>query len=611
MAEMAKPWKHPQTGVYYLRRQIPTAIREAFDHRSLHKASLGTKDLRQATVLFLQANADLENKFEEARDRLRRTGSAGRSSRDRADEIVSSYFLGPPLSEGGVAGPDRLMLARTEIDRGLWNQTEHGCATPGPASADDWWLLSNNAATYRAYPGVSRLVAGHPIGAIWQFDDTKFRDENARITQVERVVEQIARYQGCEVSDLPDQIVSATKEFLNKLPVGTVQNRKQRETPRRDRPDLRLLELFEEWQTKRKPSLQTASEYRQSVNAFIDFIGDIPVNEINNDDVLNFRDAVASLPSRMSKAERKLPFTERLAAAKDSKFVEVPRVKPTTVKKQVGAIQALLNLAFQQRWVKQNVGQGIAICDYAKFSQGDRLTFNDEQLKSLFALELFLRPVTWKWHLKTTHCTLYWIFLISLTTGARLEEIGQALLRDVKDTHRFPYIDIDDYVSDEDGDATKSIKTAGSRRVIPIHDKLIALGFADYCEALRSSGQTKVFPDLSTNSLSKHTHDVSRRANQLIDHAVSRDSRVVFHSFRHTFKDYAREAELEDWVIDQICGHAPTTVGGKYGRGVRVPKLHELLHRIDWSFLAWETLNIAAESIDWKMVSSQHNKREK
>lgn len=59
MAEMAKPWKHPQTGVYYLRRQIPAAIREAFDHRSLHKASLGTKDLRQATVLFLQANADL------------------------------------------------------------------------------------------------------------------------------------------------------------------------------------------------------------------------------------------------------------------------------------------------------------------------------------------------------------------------------------------------------------------------------------------------------------------------------------------------------------------------------------------------------------------------
>lgn len=146
MAEMAKPWKHPQTGVYYLRRQIPTAIREAFDHRSLHKASLGTKDLRQATVLFLQANADLETKFEEARDRLRRTGSAGRSARDRADEMVSSYFLGPPLSEGGVAGPDRLLLARTEIDRGLWNQTEHGCATPGPASTDDWWLLSNNAA---------------------------------------------------------------------------------------------------------------------------------------------------------------------------------------------------------------------------------------------------------------------------------------------------------------------------------------------------------------------------------------------------------------------------------------------------------------------------------
>ena len=611
MAEMAKPWKHPQTGVYYLRRQIPTAIREAFDDRSLHKASLGTKDLRQATVLFLQANADLENKFEAARDRLRRTGSADRSSRDRADEMVGSYFLGPPLSEGGVAGPERLLLARTEIDRGLWNQTEHGCATPGPASTEDWWLLSNNAATYRAYPGVSRLVAGHPIGAIWRFDDTKFRDENARIAQVERVVKQIARYHGCEVADLPDQIVSATTEFLNKLPVGTVQNRKQRDTPRRDRPDLRLLELFEEWQAKRKPSVQTASEFRQSVNAFIDFTGDIPVNEINNDDVLNFRDVVASLPSRMSKAERKLPFTERLAAAKRSKSVDVPRVKPTTVKKQVGAIQALLNLAFQQRWVKQNAGQGIAISDYAKISQAPRITFTDGHLQNLFSLDLFCNPMGWKWHLKTTHCTLYWLFFLSFTTGARLEEIGQVLLRDVKDRHRFPYIDIDDYVGDEDGDASKSVKTSGSRRVIPIHDKLIALGFSDYCEALRSSGHSKLFPDLSANSLSKHTHDASRRANQLIDRAVSRDGRLVFHSFRHTFKDYAREAELQDRVIDQICGHAPTTVGGKYGLGVRVPKLHELLHRLDWSFLAWDTLVTAAETIDWKMVANQHNRREK
>lgn len=611
MAEMAKPWKHPQTGVYYLRRQIPTAIREAFDHRSLHKASLGTKDLRQATVLFLQANADLENKFEEARDRLRRTGSAGRSPRDRADEMVSSYFLGPPLSEGGVAGPGRLLLARTEIDRGLWNQTEHGCATLGPASSDDWWFLTNNAAAYRAYPGVTHLVAGHPIGAIWRFDDAKFRDGNARIAQVERVVDQIALYHGFQIADLPDEIVSATTEFLNKLPVGTVPNRKQRDTPRRDRPDLRLLELFEEWLAKRKPSVQTASEFRQSVIAFTDFIGDIPVNEITYDDVLNFRDAVASLPSRMSKAERKLPFTERLAAAKAAKFVDVPCVKPTTVKKQVGAIQALLNLAFQQRWVKQNVGQGVAISDYVKVSQDSRLTFTEDHLQALFSSDIFCKPSAWKWHLKTTHCTLYWIFLISLTTGARLEEIGQALLRDVKDAHRFPYIDIDDYVSAEDGDASKSIKTPGSRRVIPIHSNLFALGFGDYCEGLRSSGQTKVFPDLSTNSLSKHTHDASRRANQLIDSAVSRDSRLVFHSFRHTFIDYAREAELRGRVISQICGHAPTTVGGKYGRGVRVPKLHELLHRIDWSFLPWDALVVAAKSIDWKMVANQHNRREK
>jgi hypothetical protein len=64
MVDMAKPWKHPQTGVYYLRRQIPAAIRPAFAGKQLFKASLGTKDAAKATVLFLQANAELELQFQ-------------------------------------------------------------------------------------------------------------------------------------------------------------------------------------------------------------------------------------------------------------------------------------------------------------------------------------------------------------------------------------------------------------------------------------------------------------------------------------------------------------------------------------------------------------------
>lgn len=37
------------------------------------------------------------------------------------------------------------------------------------------------------------------------------------------------------------------------------------------------------------------------------------------------------------------------------------------------------------------------------------------------------------------------------------------------------------------------------------------------------------------------------------------------HGWRHWFKTVAREAGVEDSVIDAIVGHAPATVGGRYG----------------------------------------------
>jgi hypothetical protein len=52
-------------------------------------------------------------------------------------------------------------------------------------------------------------------------------------------------------------------------------------------------------------------------------------------------------------------------------------------------------------------------------------------------------------------------------------------------------------------------------------------------------------------------------------------------------------------IVDQICGHAATTVGGKYGQGVRLAILNRELHKVDWSFLDWAALVQASTDIDW------------
>lgn len=53
MVSMSTPWKHPDTGVYYLRKGIPKDVRHVFSGKTVFKKSLGTKDAKKAKALFL------------------------------------------------------------------------------------------------------------------------------------------------------------------------------------------------------------------------------------------------------------------------------------------------------------------------------------------------------------------------------------------------------------------------------------------------------------------------------------------------------------------------------------------------------------------------------
>lgn len=204
---------------------------------------------------------------------------------------------------------------------------------------------------------------------------------------------------------------------------------------------------------------------------------------------------------------------------------------------------------------------------------------------------------------------LYWLFLLGLTTAARLEEIGQAMVANVKTDDTITYIDIDDYAATDDED--KSIKTGTSQRLVPIHSNLLRLGFDSYLKALIAAGHTRLFPDLISNQFDKRTKEASRIANRIIDRYVSKDARLVFHSFRHGFKDLALEAGILERIVDQICGHAPTTVGGKYGQGVRLTVLNRELHRLDWSFLDWNQFVTASQKVKWDTLVTAIDPRAK
>ncbi|MEH3120781.1 MAG: hypothetical protein PGN16_02190 [Sphingomonas phyllosphaerae] len=252
------------------------------------------------------------------------------------------------------------------------------------------------------------------------------------------------------------------------------------------RPDLRFRELLQLWNKENAPRPQSYVKVERATEDLIDYLGDIPVESFTSDMLMDYRDEAKNLPATMPRADRALPFNERLARHAHS---GTPRVSPPTLKKRVGSIQSLLSFAHQQRWISQNAGTGVKITGFSRVARGRR-SFMPGELAQLFASDLFLRPDRLlDRRTDVSDVTLYWLFLLGLTSGARLEEVGQARVQDVKADGGILYIDIDDLM-DAEADPNlpeKSVKTTGSRRIIPIHEHVLTLGFERYVSALKDA----------------------------------------------------------------------------------------------------------------------------
>jgi integrase len=120
----------------------------------------------------------------------------------------------------------------------------------------------------------------------------------------------------------------------------------------------------------------------------------------------------------------------------------------------------------------------------------------------------------------------------------------------------------------------RSLKNASSRRRVPIHSALIALGFLDFVEHQRSNNHVHLFPQMKWCEQKKT--DKSYKVSQRFTNWWAEYSRVIvpdtkksFHSFRHTVTERLRHAGVEEALNDALTGHATPGQGAKYGRDRR------------------------------------------
>ena len=598
-------WRDPRSGIFYLRRRIPLPLQSAFACGQLYKVSLGTADRRDAERKLAIANGEFEQKCDQFRTTLE-NGVAGSFTSDEARVLVDRLLTARSATGFASGGMDVAFFLK-HLDDAVADQAGDHRSTAQDMSPAEWIAYRKNLAGSDhgdefAPETLARIEAHHASvhgdpGALWfnyqkrvprrrwrpllSFAVAKIKRELKLPDEANRGIDE----------PLADALADALCSMQVREQVAVLPSARRRENSSRLQPDMKLNALEARWIAARKPTLKAQAATNTAVRYFKSYIGDVGIGEIIPNDLFEFRDAVAVLPKSMPRVHRMMEFVDIHALYADRSGVN--RISPQSIKKYLGAIQALLGFAFQERFIPANTSAGIKVEGYTKKSK--RRPFTKDELTQLFAADLFTAP--WSDPLsksKVSDSTLRWLFLLGLCTGARIEELGQILLADIKSEQGVHYIDVTDYVMDEIEEHNR-VKNDGSIRVIPLHPKLIMLGFLDYVQGMRSSGAVRLFPDLVADSLGVKTKEASRRANRLIDKAVGDDPRLVFYSFRHSFKDLCRDADIPKDVHDQLTGHAPADVGGGYGFGRAIGNLAAHLKRLRFSFIDWEVIRVAVK----------------
>jgi len=299
--------------------------------------------------------------------------------------------------------------------------------------------------------------------------------------------------------------------------------------------------ILGQWEAEGNKRPKTVAMVKASAAWFADRIGKVPVDKITKAHVIEFKNKL-------------------LAEGQSVANVNI----------RLSHISLLLGWAARNDVVPANVAIGTSIPN-PQARKSRRKPFKLPELKAIFGSPVYaegLRPSAGKGE------AAYWIPIIALYTGARIREIAQLRCGDVQ---QIEYADAEGKMKrswflsiTEDTDEAglqNAIKNDASERLVPVHPRLIELGFISYVQKLKDK-KGRVFPLLVADKYGNPAAKWGEWFSQYLRKTCGvADKRMTFHSFRHSFKDYARDVRIDEPIQRQIMGHEGGDVADSYGSG--------------------------------------------
>jgi integrase len=318
------------------------------------------------------------------------------------------------------------------------------------------------------------------------------------------------------------------------------------------------LSLTEEEAVINKLGAKGLDRQRTNLALIREMIGDKTLVEaIDYDACLRVRSTLARLPANRTKLYGDLPIDQAIgAAAKDGKRL----LSPVTQQQYLAVLRDVLDLAAKKRLVAVNFAEGLKPIKSDTLSPDEkRRPFTLEQIRDFFGGSFYAACAKHKppfaydkagWR--------FWLPPMCLFMGLRPNEAGQMDVADLKRTVKGTWYLHIVATDDEDGDSeppasAKSLKTAASRRKIPLHPELIRIGFLQFVEGRKKSGAARLFPDLKPDKYGNHaSYALKRFRDDYLPKAIKIEPRQSFYSFRHSWRDALRRIDAQPATLQAL-----------------------------------------------------------
>ncbi|ELO2527281.1 site-specific integrase [Escherichia coli] len=334
-----------------------------------------------------------------------------------------------------------------------------------------------------------------------------------------------------------------------------------------------LVEQYEKEKAQNwKPA--TLKENQASHDTLIEifnYLGLTDLTAITRANMLEVRDVLQKIPKNRKQRFKDVSLVDLLATGEAYECMDVVTIN----NKYLVKMAALFKWAVRNDLLIKNLTEGLELKVPPRKVSEARKAFSVVQVGQLVdaAKKYAVKPSGKPYH--------YYVVMLAAITGARLNEVAQIQVKDVRTTEAgTSYIHINEDTSTLPG---KSIKNPYSERCVPLVDGAYGFALADFMalvEARRRAGgeDAMVFDGLKLMK-NGYGEQVSKWFNRtLLPKVVADRDGLAFHSFRHTVATQLKQQGVELAYAQAILGHSSGSITyDRYAKEVEVEILEEKL----------------------------------